>query len=485
MHADIDERPERGDIGHHPFEHHAGLEVGHLLHAGGERRGGERRPRITTGLLQFGENVGDGGDPEAVVGEVRGPEHPQRTLVADQFGQRDPRSIQDASHHRVRLRMHAGGVKWVVAAADPEEPGTLLECFGAQAGNLQQRCAAAERAGRVAVVDDGLGQGRRDSRHPRQQRHRCGVQVHAHRVDRILDDRIQTARQRPGGDVVLVLPDTDRLRFDLDQFGQRVLQTARDRHRAAQGHVEAGQFVGRVGRGRVHRSAGFTHHGLDRRGGPGAFDVGDQFRGQGIGLPRRGAVAHGDQLDAVPGDQCRQRRFGGVPLVLRLVREDGAGVENLAGAVDDGHLDPGSKARVQAEGGTGAGRCREQQIFEVLGEDLHRVALGALPQPDAGVDGCTDHEPCAPRPGDGRRQPRCRGGLRGQVDTQSTGDQVLVGLVLTALEPDRQRFLFFSAQDGEHPVGRHALQRFAVLEVVAELLRRRAFGSLIGKRGGA
>ena len=35
-------------------------------------------------------------------------------------------------------------------------------------------------------------------------------------------------------DVVLVLADADRLRLDLDQLGQRVLQPPRDRHRAAQ-----------------------------------------------------------------------------------------------------------------------------------------------------------------------------------------------------------------------------------------------------------
>jgi hypothetical protein len=33
---------------------------------------------------------------------------------------------------------------------------------------------------------------------------------------------------------VLVLADADRLRIDLDQLGQRVLQPPRDRHRAAQ-----------------------------------------------------------------------------------------------------------------------------------------------------------------------------------------------------------------------------------------------------------
>ena len=40
--------------------------------------------------------------------------------------------------------------------------------------------------------------------------------------------------------VVLVLTDADRLRLDLDELGQRVLQPPGDGDRAAQRHVESG-----------------------------------------------------------------------------------------------------------------------------------------------------------------------------------------------------------------------------------------------------
>ncbi len=40
--------------------------------------------------------------------------------------------------------------------------------------------------------------------------------------------------------VVLVLPDADRLRLDLDELGQRVLQPPGDPDRAAQRNVEVG-----------------------------------------------------------------------------------------------------------------------------------------------------------------------------------------------------------------------------------------------------
>lgn len=50
MDADINERAERGDVGDDTFEHHAGREVGDLLHTVGEGRGGEGRTRVTSGF---------------------------------------------------------------------------------------------------------------------------------------------------------------------------------------------------------------------------------------------------------------------------------------------------------------------------------------------------------------------------------------------------------------------------------------------------
>ncbi|SKW52315.1 Uncharacterised protein [Mycobacteroides abscessus subsp. abscessus] len=70
MHADIDKRAEGGHVRDDPFEHHADLQVRHLLDSGSERRGGECGPGVTARLLQLAENVCDGGYSEPVVGEV-------------------------------------------------------------------------------------------------------------------------------------------------------------------------------------------------------------------------------------------------------------------------------------------------------------------------------------------------------------------------------------------------------------------------------
>jgi hypothetical protein len=53
-----------------------------------------------------------------------------------------------------------------------------------------------------------------------------------------------------------------------------------------------------------------------------------------VGLAAGGAVADGDQLDAVLASRARQHVQRAVPVAARLVRIDGRGVEQLAGGVD-------------------------------------------------------------------------------------------------------------------------------------------------------
>ena len=119
------------------------------------------------------------------------------------------------------------------------------------------------------------------------------------------------ARQLRLVDVVLVLADTDGLRIDLHQFGQRVLQATRDRHRATQRHVEIGEFLGGQFRRRVHRRTGFGHHDLGQL----QFrHLGDQFAGQLVGLAAGGAVADGDQVDRVRSAQGRERGQRALPV---------------------------------------------------------------------------------------------------------------------------------------------------------------------------
>ena len=94
-------------------------------------------------------------------------------------------------------------------------------------------------------------------------------------------------------DVVLILADADRLRLDAHELGERILQAARDRHRAAQRDVEVGKLLRRELRRRVDRRAGLGDDDLGER----QLRVArDQVAGELVGLARRGAVADRDEL---------------------------------------------------------------------------------------------------------------------------------------------------------------------------------------------
>ena len=66
---DIDEGAERGDVRYDTFENHAGLQILELFHTLTEVRRFVRRARITSGLLEFPQDVGDGRHPEHGISE--------------------------------------------------------------------------------------------------------------------------------------------------------------------------------------------------------------------------------------------------------------------------------------------------------------------------------------------------------------------------------------------------------------------------------
>jgi hypothetical protein len=179
------------------------------------------------------------GRPKRVVGELLGLERAQEGRVADHLLHLLAASSEDALDHRIGFRMHRRGIQRLLAIGDAQEAGALLEGLVAQARHLQQRLARGERA----VLRRGYA---RCSRPPwRTGRRRAPASALEAVFTSTPTAFTQSSTLRPARapavlvDVVLVLADADRLGLDLDQFRQRVLQAARDRHRAAQRHIEA------------------------------------------------------------------------------------------------------------------------------------------------------------------------------------------------------------------------------------------------------
>src|SRR5207253_7312711 len=116
----------------------------------------------------------------------------------------------------------------------------------------------------------------------------------AHRVHAILYDGIERAGQLRLADIVLILTDTDGLRIDLHQLGERILETAGNGHRAAQADVDIGKLTrGELG-SRVHGRTRLGNHDLRQ------FELGmllDQLAGEFVRFAGGGPVADADEVD--------------------------------------------------------------------------------------------------------------------------------------------------------------------------------------------
>ncbi|MCY1518204.1 hypothetical protein D9M68_529130 [compost metagenome] len=400
--ADIDKGAEGGDIGHGALELHAHLQVLDVVDALGKGRGLEARARVTTRLFEFGENVLDGRQAEALVHESPWVELLQGDTVAHQSAHVAAAGGHDLLGDAIGFRMDGGGIERLLAVRDAQEACALFEGARAEPRHFQQFLAASKRPGRVTMRDDRLGRGFAEAGHPGKQRCRRRVDVDADGVHRVFHHRIERAAELRLVDVVLVLANADRLRLDLHKLGQRILQAAGDRDCTAQRNVEAGELQGGRFRCRVNRGAGFGNDDLGRlRRRQLQEHVGNEL----FGLTAAGSVADRDQLHLVLADQRGELGLRAANVVLRWERVDGRRFEQLAGAIDHRDLDAGADARIEAHRGPRSRRRGKQQVLEVAGEDVDRLLFGTLAQFAHQVERQRHGELHAPGPADHLGQP--------------------------------------------------------------------------------
>ena len=186
----------------------------------------------------------------------------RRVLVSHHIGCK-PELFEKPCHESVALGVDPGAVEGLFALMDLEEAGGLSISRRADALDLLQLLAAVEGAVLLAVFDDPAGGELVEPGDVSQQGNAGGVQVDTDKVHAARDHRFERVLELFGIDVVLVEPDTDVLRLDLDQLGERVLEPAADRDAAAQGRVEVGKLITADLAGRVDAGAGLVDDDVD------------------------------------------------------------------------------------------------------------------------------------------------------------------------------------------------------------------------------
>ena len=385
----------------------------------------------------------------------------------------------DPPHHRVRLRVHAGAVQRVVAAADPQEARALLERLRAEPRHLLAAPLRVRNGPlRVAVR----------ARCSRPARRRCRTPATAAARTRC------SRRRRRAFTQSSTTASSERDSFGSDRscwywptpidFGSIFTSSASGscRRRAMDTAPRSdtsmlGQFLRGVRRGRVHRRARLGHHHL------GQLQLrvpADQLGGELVGLPGRGAVADRDQLDPVRARPAAPAWPATRPTVLRLVRVDRVGGHHLAGGVHHRDLHAGPEARVQAHRRRGRRPARP-----AAGRAGWRRTPGPPRPRRPAAAGSAGPRRAGPGSGSARPSGRCppATGRAGRPRSAMPNRAAIRALVVGAgrgrvrrrsgLDGEVEHLLLLAAEHRQDPVRRQLGERLGEVEVVGELGARR------------
>src|SRR4051794_29622532 len=151
--------------------------------------------------------------------------------------------------------MNGGHVERVFAVAYAKEPGRLLEGFRSEARHGHELHAREKPALLIAKLHNFLRSSFVDSGNVSKQCVRRSVQVHADTVHAGLDGAFERFPESPLIHVMLILTYADRLRIDLHQFSQRILQASRDGNGPTDGKIQCGKLLTGDLRSRVNGSS--------------------------------------------------------------------------------------------------------------------------------------------------------------------------------------------------------------------------------------
>ena len=289
MDADVHERAEIRDVRDDAGERHAGAQIFQFMHGVGEGERLELRARVASRLIEFRQNVFQRGQADIVADIFFDVDLFAFRRVAHQLLHGAAEIARHALDEFVAFGMDGAGVERIVAVMNPQKARRLFEGFRAETGNFHQVFALAERPVFFAIFDDVFRELRAEAGNIGQELGAGGVRLHADRVDAAHHHVVEALFERGLIHVMLILADADGFRVYFDEFGERVLQAAANRNRAAHSHIVIREFVPRHFAGGIDGRAAFIHH-HDRR-------VEVQFPQERLGFAARRAVADRDRFD--------------------------------------------------------------------------------------------------------------------------------------------------------------------------------------------
>ena len=128
-----------------------------------------------------------------------------------------------------------------------------------------------------------------------QQLCRSRIDIDAHTVDRLGHDEVQSFFEPCRRQIMLILPDPQRLWIDLDQLCQRIDDPTGDGNGGTLFDLQLRKLLSGQRTGRIHAGAGLAHQGKAH----GQLFFADEMSDEGFALPGSRPIADGDDRDRV------------------------------------------------------------------------------------------------------------------------------------------------------------------------------------------
>ena len=480
VHADVNEAAEVNNVSYSTLKLHIRLEVVDVEDVGGEDGCGSVVTDVTAGLFKLGDDVLEGGLATAELASelchtvLSSLEAEKNEVAGANVVGGEVKALQKILGDSVGLGVNAGGVEHLLAVVDAKESGALSKRLLTELRNLEDLGAGLELAVLFSVLNDILCNGGIDTRNVGKERVGCGIDVNADTVYTALNDAAECLGKARLLHIVLILTYADRLRLDLNELGEGILNTSRDRDSGSLHYVKVGELLGSNLGCRVNGCACLGDDGVLY--GLGAGGIAENVLSDKLlGLTGCGTVTDSDNVDAALVDKAKNLCLRAVDVLSGLDGVDNVGIKNLTGLVNYGELTAVGVAGVVAEDGLALEGSGKKKVTKILGEHLE-CSLGCIVE-EGGTNLPLDsgEEQTLVCVLDSSHKVRKSGRLHIGDDL---GDELCHAVVLVEGYGNLEELLLLAAVDSENAVAFKLLDRLG--EVVVVLVNRAFLGSALG-----